>query len=119
LSRGDLCLATPYSPGAGFSVGAAMGRNRLIYTLADYALVVASEAGKGGTWAGASEALKNGWIPVFVLEHAQMPEGNPLLLERGALPFPYPFPEPPSRLPAWLEAHASRPGSGPTQLGLF
>jgi len=26
MSRGDLCLATPYSPGAGFSVGAAMGR---------------------------------------------------------------------------------------------
>ncbi len=28
LSRGDLCLVTPHSPSAGFSVGAAMGRNR-------------------------------------------------------------------------------------------
>ena len=30
LSRGDLCLVTPYNPSAGFSVGSAMGRNRLI-----------------------------------------------------------------------------------------
>ena len=61
LERGDLCLATPYSPNAGFSVGAAMGRNRLIYSLADYAIVVASDVEKGGTWAGATEALK-GWL---------------------------------------------------------
>ena len=65
LSRGDLCLVTPYSPNAGFSVGAAMGRNRLIYTLSDYAIVVASDAETGGTWAGATEALKNGWLPVL------------------------------------------------------
>ena len=44
MRRGDLCLVTPYSPNAGFSVGTAMGRNRLIYTLADYAIVVASDA---------------------------------------------------------------------------
>ncbi|MEW5939194.1 MAG: DNA-processing protein DprA, partial [Chloroflexota bacterium] len=74
LSRGDLCLVTPYSPNAGFSVGAAMGRNRLIYCLADYAIVVASDAETGGTWAGATETLKNQWIPVFVLEHEKMPE---------------------------------------------
>ena len=70
LRRGDLCLVTPYSPNAGFSVGAAMGRNRLIYTLADYAVIVASYAETGGTWAGATETLKNGWVPIFVLEHA-------------------------------------------------
>jgi predicted Rossmann fold nucleotide-binding protein DprA/Smf involved in DNA uptake len=68
LSRGDLCLVTPYSPNAGFSVGAAMGRNRLIYCLADHAIVVAFDAETGGTWAGATETLKNKWVPVFVLE---------------------------------------------------
>jgi predicted Rossmann fold nucleotide-binding protein DprA/Smf involved in DNA uptake len=88
LSRGDLCLVTPYSPNAGFSVGAAMGRNRLIYTLADYAIAIASDAETGGTWAGATEALRNKWVPVFVLEHDGMPEGNKLLLQKGALPFP-------------------------------
>ena len=69
LERGDLCLVTPYSPNAGFSVGAAMGRNRLIYCLADYAIVVASDAEKGGTWAGATEALKNGWVPNVVRKY--------------------------------------------------
>ena len=48
-----------------------MGRNRLIYTLADYAVIVASDAESGGTWAGAVETLKNGWIPIFVLEQPE------------------------------------------------
>jgi predicted Rossmann fold nucleotide-binding protein DprA/Smf involved in DNA uptake len=119
IQRGDLCLVTPYAPNAGFSVGAAMGRNRLIYTLADYAMVVASDAETGGTWAGATEALKNGWVPVFVLEHTQMPEGNRLLLQRGALAFPHPFHEPPAQLQAWLQARASEFKPRPAQLGLF
>jgi predicted Rossmann fold nucleotide-binding protein DprA/Smf involved in DNA uptake len=119
LSRGDLCLASPYSPNAGFSVGAAMGRNKLIYTLADYALVVASDAETGGTWAGASEALKNRWLPVFVLEHPAMPDGNRLLIQKGALSFPHPFPEHYSKLPAWLQAQTSQIKPKPAQLGLL
>lgn len=119
LQRGDLCLVTTYSPNAGFSVGAAMGRNKLIYTLADYAIVVASDAETGGTWAGATEALKVGWLPVFVLEHPAMPEGNRRLLQKGALPFPHPFPEHYSRLREWLQARATVDKPPPTQLGLF
>jgi len=119
LKRGDLCLVTPYSPSAGFSVGAAMGRNRLIYTLADYAIVVASDAETGGTWAGATETLKNGWVPVFVLEHEQMPEGNKLLLQKGALAFPHPFKEPPVKLPEWLKEKAASLPSQPSQPNLF
>ncbi len=119
LSRGDLCLVTPYSPTAGFSVGAAMGRNRLIYTLADYAIVVASDAETGGTWAGATETLRNGWVPVFVLEHANMPDGNRLLLQKGALPFPHPFGETPAKLPGWLKEKAAELPSQPSQPGLF
>jgi len=119
LSRGDLCLASPNSPNAGFSVGAAMGRNKLIYTLADYALVVASDAETGGTWAGASEALRNQWLPVFVLEHPAMPDGNRLLIQKGGLPFPHPFPEHFLRLPEWLRAQASQIKPKPTQLGLL
>jgi predicted Rossmann fold nucleotide-binding protein DprA/Smf involved in DNA uptake len=119
LRAGNLCLVTPYSPHAGFSVGAAMGRNRLIYCLADYALVVASDAETGGTWAGASEALKHGWLPVFVLDHPQMPEGNRLLLQKGGLPFPHPFPEHYSQLLEWLKAQAAQIKPKPQQLGLF
>lgn len=91
ISRRDLCLATPYSPNAPFTVGTAMGRNKLIYTLADFAIVVASDAEKGGTWAGASEALKAKWLPVFALEHPLMSPGNKLLIQKGAIPFPHPF----------------------------
>jgi predicted Rossmann fold nucleotide-binding protein DprA/Smf involved in DNA uptake len=74
---------------------------------ADYAIVVASDAETGGSWAGATETLKNGWIPVFVLEHAGMPEGNKLLLQKGALPFPHPFKEPPIHLLDWLKEKES------------
>ncbi len=119
LGRGDLCLATPYSPKAGFSVGAAMGRNRLIYCLADYAIVVASDAEKGGTWAGATEALKAGWIPVFVLDHPAMPEGNRLLMQKGGVAFPHPFPEHYSKLSEWLKENSLPPKPQATQLGLF
>jgi predicted Rossmann fold nucleotide-binding protein DprA/Smf involved in DNA uptake len=119
LRRGDLCLLTPYSPNAGFSVGAAMGRNRLIYCLADYAIVVASDAETGGTWAGAMETLKNGWVPIFVLEHDRMPEGNKLLLQKGALAFPHPLKEPPVHLPDWLKERASSLPSHPEQLNLL
>jgi predicted Rossmann fold nucleotide-binding protein DprA/Smf involved in DNA uptake len=119
LLRGDLCLVTPYAPNAGFSVGAAMGRNKLIYALADYAVVVASDIEKGGTWAGATEALKAGWVPVFILEYSEMPEGNRALLKKGGIALPYPFPEDFSKLPTWLQEHASQIGSKPQQLGLF
>jgi predicted Rossmann fold nucleotide-binding protein DprA/Smf involved in DNA uptake len=119
LRRGDLCLVTPYSPNAGFSVGAAMGRNRLIYCLADYAIVVASDAETGGTWAGATETLKNNWVPVFVLEHEKMPEGNKLLLQKGALAFPHPFKGLPIKLPTWMKEKAASLPAQPSQPSLF
>ena len=119
ISRVDLCLVTPYSPSAPFSVGAAMSRNKLIYTLADHAIVVASDVEKGGTWAGATEALKAKWVPVFVLDHPQMPEGNILLVKKGALKFPHPFPESYLQLKTWLESHSADIQSEPLQPSLF
>lgn len=95
------------------------GRNRLIYTLADYAIVVASDFEKGGTWAGAIEALKAKWLPVFALQHAHMPQGNTKLIERGAVPFPYPFEGHFSELGAWLSSHAPIPDDDTEQLSLF
>lgn len=119
LINGELCLVTPYAPNVGFSVGAAMGRNKLIYTLADYAIVVASDVEKGGTWAGSSEAIKAEWLPVFVLEYSDMPEGNRVLLEKGGISFPYPFPKSFSKLPEWLKERANRIKPKPTQLELL
>ncbi len=119
INRGDLCLATPFSPSAPFSVGTAMGRNKLIYTLADYAIIVASDAEKGGTWAGATEALRAKWLPVFVLEHSDMPQGNRMLLQKGALKFPHPFPEHHLKLHSWLIEQSSQVKPDPKQPSLF
>lgn len=88
LLDGQLVFVTPYAPTAGFSVGAAMGRNKVIYGLAEFGVVVSSDFQTGGTWAGAVEALKAGWCPVFVREAAEAPEGNRELVKLGAAPLP-------------------------------
>jgi len=59
-ARAALALLTPYAPNAGFSVGAAMGRNRPIYVLADYALVVSSGAEKAAHRLGQLKLLRPG-----------------------------------------------------------
>ena len=89
IASGKLLLLSPYHPEASFSVGSAMGRNKLIYALSDYALVVSSDYKKGGTWAGAEEELKRGRpLPVFVRLGDRIPEGNKRLAALGALPWP-------------------------------
>ena len=49
LLEEKLAFISPYDPNAGFNVGHAMQRNKLIYALADAALVVNAEENKGGT----------------------------------------------------------------------
>lgn len=91
LMDGRLVLVSPYDPAAGFNVGHAMQRNKLIYALADAALVVSSDFQKGGTWAGAIEQLnKLHFVPVFVRQGADAGKGNPALMQRGAIPWPEP-----------------------------
>jgi predicted Rossmann fold nucleotide-binding protein DprA/Smf involved in DNA uptake len=48
INKGGLLLISPYHPNARFTVGTAMGRNKLIYAMADYGLVVSAEYNKGG-----------------------------------------------------------------------
>ena len=57
LLEGQLVLLSPYDPNAGFNAGHAMQRNKLIYALADVALVVNADLNKGGTWAGSDRAI--------------------------------------------------------------
>ena len=101
-----LVLLTPYLPTAGFSVGAAMGRNKLIYGLADFAVVVSSDFQTGGTWAGAVEALKAAWCPVFVREASEVPKGNRELIAKGAAPLTEDDLAATGNLPEWLRDHA-------------
>ena len=84
VSDGKLACLRPTRRTAGFSVGAAMGRNKLIYGLAEFAVVVSSDYQDGGTWAGAVEALKAGWCPVFARDGEGVPNGNQELLKLGA-----------------------------------
>lgn len=91
LLDGQLVLISPYDPSAGFNVGNAMQRNKLIYALADASLVVSSDVNKGGTWAGAVEQLdKLKFVPVFVRSTGESSTGLDALRNKGALPWPNP-----------------------------
>ena len=86
-----LVLVSAFSPEARFNVGNAMGRNKHIYALADFGLIISAEEGKGGTWAGATEELKRPDArPVFVRDEPTAPGGNRALIKLGAQPYPQP-----------------------------
>ena len=106
ISDEKLVLLTPYAPTAGFSVGAAMGRNKLIYGLAEFAVVVSSDHQTGGTWAGAVEALKAGWCPVLARDGDDVPSGNKELLKLGATALPANELSEISNLAGWVQRHA-------------
>jgi DNA processing protein len=91
LLDGQLVLISPYDPSAGFNVGNAMQRNKLIYALSDASLVVSSDLNKGGTWAGAIEQLdKFKFVPVYVRSTGEMSAGLDALRGKGAIPWPNP-----------------------------
>ena len=91
LVEGQLVLITPYDPKAGFNVGNAMQRNKLIYALADAALVIESEKGSGGTWTGAVEQLnKFHSVPVFTRSDSDISPGLQALRRKGAWDWPNP-----------------------------
>ena len=89
LLDSKLVLISPYDPSAGFNVGHAMQRNKLIYALADAALVVNSDFEKGGTWAGAAEQLdKWHFVPIYVRSTGDLGRGLEALQRKGAIPWP-------------------------------
>jgi predicted Rossmann fold nucleotide-binding protein DprA/Smf involved in DNA uptake len=85
IREGRLALVSACAPEASFHIGNAMARNKLLYALADWSLVVCAETDKGGTWSGAQENLQKGWTPLLVRTGAEVPEGNTRLLEEGGL----------------------------------
>lgn len=102
-----LTLVSPYDPDSRWFSYAAMERNKLLYGLSDAALVVASSADTGGTWAGATEALQRGRVKVFVKSTGALSPGNPKLLRMGGTPFPA---EPWENLQALLTAPEQKNG---------
>ena len=102
-----LTLISPYDPQAGFSVGNAMSRNKVVYALADAGLVVDATYNKGGTWAGAVEQLeKLRLVPVYVRTDGKRSKGLEGLIQRGAKSWPNPQDPSEFRL-ALLDSHIS------------
>ena len=91
LMDGRLAFVSPYDPAARFQVWRAMARNKLIYALADAALIVSADLGKGGTWAGAVEQLeKFRRTAIYVRPAGAAEPGLAALRERGARTWPDP-----------------------------
>lgn len=82
LQDHQLVLLSPFIPEARFNAGNAMARNKLIYCLADAAVVVHSGT-RGGTWTGALENLDAGWVPLWIKPTDDPDAGNSALVERG------------------------------------
>lgn len=124
IGDGQLTVISPYHPGAKFTAGNAMSRNRLIYCLADVGVVVESAEGSGGTWSGAITTLRKGWAPLAVRQTERPSAGNQALLERGAAPISPETLENPERFETWLthilqRTDESTDASENRQLGLF
>lgn len=81
IAEGKLLLISDLKPDVGFSAGRAMNRNKFIYASAMGTFVVESDYNKGGTWNGATEAIKNKWGKVFVWNNTL--HGNKKLIEAG------------------------------------
>lgn len=85
LMDGRLVLVSSFDPAVRFRGWQAMERNKQIYALADAALVVNSDHGHGGTWAGATEQLgKLRYVPVYVRSNGERGRGLDGLVARGA-----------------------------------
>lgn len=83
INAGRLLVLSAVRPDAGFNVANAMNRNKFVYALSQRAFVIASDKGKGGTWAGAKESLSKKYVPVSVWKNAAY-AGNNELIKLGA-----------------------------------
>jgi predicted Rossmann fold nucleotide-binding protein DprA/Smf involved in DNA uptake len=88
LVSDHLTLVSPFDPDSRWFAYTAMERNKLLYGLSEAALVVASAADSGGTWAGATEALEHAKVKVFVKVTGVLAPGNSKLVRIGGIPFP-------------------------------
>lgn len=78
-----LLIMSAINPSSGFTVYSAMDRNKYIYALSDFTVIVSSDYNKGGTWTGAMENMKNNWVPTLVRYDDNMPKGNKELIKLG------------------------------------
>jgi predicted Rossmann fold nucleotide-binding protein DprA/Smf involved in DNA uptake len=97
-----MALTSPFHPDVTFRPANAMARNKIVYCLAEAALIVSSSAKTGGTWAGATEALRGRWLPVYVRDGKKSPPGNDDLIKEGAQPVPFDPTSDPDKFASWI-----------------
>lgn len=90
VKSGKMLILSLAPPDAGFNLGIAMMRNRLIYAQSQAAIAVRADYNKGGTWAGVTDNLKHGWCKQIVRINSRS-AGNTALIELGAIPTDYGF----------------------------
>ena len=70
-----------------FSRPTAMERNHILYAQSDYAIIVQSRFRVGGTWHGASSALRKS--TGNILTFSDQSDASKALIDRGAVPVPF------------------------------
>lgn len=66
----------------GFSSVRALSRNRLIHSMGQITLVAQSGCGRGGTWNGSVQNLRNHWSPLYCFQDGS--EASTQLIQLGA-----------------------------------
>lgn len=81
-----MLVLSSFHPAAPFQGYNALERNKYIYASSDYAVVVSSRVGTGGSFKGAVDCLKNKYCPLYVKDDGQAADGNKKLIELGGMP---------------------------------
>lgn len=87
IRSGRGCFISTFEPDARWTVGRAMERNKIVYGLSTATFVAQTDT-KGGTWEGAQENLKHGWVPIFVRNPDPKDAGGRSLAQNGATVVP-------------------------------
>lgn len=85
LQDGQAIVLSTVVPDADFDRGALVGRNKYIYGHSVATIAVRSDLNRGGTWTGATEAMKKGLCPVLCWSNVEY-DGNQGLISSGAIP---------------------------------
>ena len=81
-----MLVLSAFHPEAAFKGYNALERNKYIYASSNYAVVVSSGDGTGGSYKGALDCIKNNYCPLYVKDDKYAPPGNKKLIEQGGLP---------------------------------
>lgn len=80
-----MLVLSAFHPEAAFKGYNALERNKYIYASSDYAVVVSSGDGTGGSYKGALDCIKKEYCPLYVKDDKDAPPGNKKLIEQGGL----------------------------------